>query len=176
MKGVAAACAIALCVNTAYGVSPKAQPKYEVGKWAYQDLQDKMNDQSRGIAILRNSGGTTAGLIFKCDSQRPQNVYAQITVANYIGDVSESGDYRDLTYRVDANPPKTIQVLYGDNDVLIRPGATLNQFASDVATGKHLVVRARNYKFEAVEAEFDLGNAGDAIKHVAAVCKSDSPV
>ena len=135
-----------------------------------------MTEKSHGVALMKFSGGVTAGLMFTCDSQVPQRVYAEVRMTEYIGDASEDGDSRHIVYRVDSNPPRTLTAVYGDKYFTILPGSGLNEFVADVAQGKHLVVRARNFKNESVESEFELGKAADAIRKVAAACHTESPV
>ncbi|KVT73071.1 hypothetical protein WK56_00355 [Burkholderia ubonensis] len=146
--------------------------------WRFKTLKDAMTDKERGIAMLTSTDGASL-LVFKCDGGSTDNsIYAQISFPTYMGKSPSSAydESRELQYRVDGAEAKHAPSYYDESYVLITAPDGLKRFASDLSSGKHLVVRAKTYKLDTVDAEFDVAGAADMIRRVAGACKVNSPI
>ncbi|CAN0626342.1 protein of unknown function [Burkholderia multivorans] len=131
-----------------------------------------MTDKERGIASLESSDGKNSLLIFKCDEPGTYSIYVHISFEQYPGSTHDRDEFRDVQYRIDGGNPARLRSRCDDKCLIVTNAADVKRFAAAVASGKHLVVRAKTYQYREVDAAFDLGNAAEQIRHVVAVCKA----
>ncbi|MGU7882090.1 hypothetical protein ACV22Y_19725 [Burkholderia sp. AW50-3] len=178
MNKITAACLI-LAVSL-YGcerpheVGQQTQDATAGSGWRFKTLTDAMTDKARGIASLESRDGANTGalLIFKCDEPGPNSVYVQISFGQYLGATHERSAMRDMQYRIDGGVPERLTSEYDDKYLIVTDAKDVKRFATAVAKGKRLAVRAKTYQYSEVDTEFDLSDAATQIRHVAETCKA----
>lgn len=137
--------------------------------WEVEELVDKMDDTTRGIAIARSVGTPRAALLVKCDSVG-DGMYVQV-LGPYQGETGRDKT-RPFVYRVDKQSKTEEQWRYVKDGAVQFDAEKARWFSRFIMNGKTLLVRQYSHQFETTDIEFPIAGAKQAMERVFAICKA----
>lgn len=142
-----------------------------IGNWSYIETVDPMSDTRRAVAGVITDGGSFS---VKCDEPGPGSVYLSYRPNEYLGR-SGRGDFRAVTYRVDAYPPVTSGRTWTYTESSTLMTEDVGPLVAKLRTAERIALRAETYRGRQVDNVFELSGGDEAITRVYATCGDALP-
>ncbi|MFY3603296.1 hypothetical protein ACOTHZ_11260 [Achromobacter xylosoxidans] len=138
-----------------------------LGDWEVEEMVDKMDDTTRGVAVARSVGSPETALVIKCDAAG-DGVYVHL-VGPYQGATARDRT-RPFVYRVDKQAKTEEQWRYMKDGAVQFDNEKARRFARLIVNGKVLMVRQYSSDFTTTDFEFRIGGAKQALDRVFSIC------
>lgn len=146
------------------------------GAWRLEVVRDAMTDNARATTILL-SEARNAALIIRCENGgRTKRVALGVEFDAYLGFSTEP--VQQAMMRFDQNPPQTLNWFYNDKIIEMGDQRRAATIVAQIRSARRVVVRALKWDtpvHKAVEADFDVAGAREAIEATYAACSMSPP-
>lgn len=121
--------------------------------WRVDADRDPMTDVTR-VRLVSSAAGNS--IVLRCDSRPKSKLYVRFVSDTFLGGGGLRPQLRSIAFRFDEDPAFETLFYYSDTTADSFKKSDVERFVARATTANRLRVRAVTYRYETVDAEFNI--------------------